>query len=58
MEVNLLFGRMVRKLKADGYVGVVCVEFVTNQNLLDAGWDFSRETARLKEILDQALAAA
>ena len=52
------FGRIIRKLKADGYDGVVCVEFVTNRDLLDAGWDFKRETARLKQILDEALAAA
>jgi len=51
------FGRIIRKLKADNYDGVVCVEFVTKQELLDAGWDFKRETARLKEILDEALAA-
>ena len=52
------FGRIARKLKADNYDGVVCVEFVTRQELLDAGWDFRRETARLKQILDEALAAA
>jgi len=50
------FGRMIRKLKADGYDGVVCVEFVTSDQVLEAGWDMKRETARLKEILDQALA--
>ncbi|MCC7265204.1 MAG: sugar phosphate isomerase/epimerase [Candidatus Latescibacteria bacterium] len=52
------FGRMVRKLKADQYEGVICVEFVTNQKLLDAGWDFRRETARLKQLLETALAEA
>ena len=51
------FGRMIRKLKADEYDGVVCVEFVASQEVLDAGWDMKRETARLKEILDDALAA-
>ena len=49
------FRRMLLKLKADDYDGVVCVEFVTNQELLDEGWDFKTETARLKEILDEAL---
>ena len=51
------FGRMIRKMVADGYDGTICVEFVTNQDLLDAGWDMKGETARLKEILDEALAA-
>ena len=50
------FGRMIRKLKADQYDGVVCVEFVTNQEVLAADWDMRGETARLKEILDAALA--
>lgn len=51
------FGRMLRKLRADGYEGVVCVEFVTSQAVLDAGWDMKRETARLKQLLEEALAA-
>ena len=51
------FGRLLRRLHADGYDGDVCVEFVTKQELLDAGWDFRRETARLKQILDTALEA-
>lgn len=50
------FGRMVRQLEAEDYDGVICVEFVTNEDLLEAGWDFKRETARLKQILDEALA--
>jgi sugar phosphate isomerase/epimerase len=50
------FGRLMRRLEADGYQGVICVEFVTKQELLDAGWDFVRETARLKQILEDALA--
>jgi sugar phosphate isomerase/epimerase len=56
-EGTIDFGRIIRKLKADNYNGVVCVEFVTNPDLLDAGWDFKCETARLKQILDEALAA-
>ena len=51
------FGRIIRKLKADNYDGIVCVEFVTTQDILDADWDVKHETARLKQILDEALAA-
>lgn len=51
------FARLIRRLHADGWEGDVCVEFVTKQELLDAGWDFRRETARLKAILDAALEA-
>lgn len=54
-EGTIDFGRLIRKLKADAYDGVVCVEFVTTQDLLDQGWDFKKETARLKEILEEAL---
>lgn len=50
------FPRLMRKLDADDYEGVVCVEFVTQEPLLEAGWDFKTETARLKQILDEALA--
>jgi len=50
------FRRLMRKLEADGYQGVICVEFVTKQELLDAGWDFAHETGRLKQILEEALA--
>ncbi|MEW6749465.1 MAG: sugar phosphate isomerase/epimerase [Candidatus Latescibacterota bacterium] len=57
-EGSIDFRRLIGKLKADRYDGVVCVEFVTAQPLLDAGWDFQRETARLKEILEGALAAS
>lgn len=52
------FRRVLRKLRADGYDGVVCVEFVTSQAVLDAGWDMRRETARLKQVLEDGLAAA
>ena len=54
-EGSIDFGRLIRKLQADGYDGVICVEFVTQQELLDAGWDLQRETARLKQILEEAL---
>jgi hypothetical protein len=47
----------MRRLQADRYEGVICVEFVTRQELLEAGWDFVRETGRLKQILEDALAA-
>ena len=49
------FRRLVRTLKAENYEGVVCVEFVTRQELIDQGWDFKVETGRLKEILEEAL---
>ncbi len=55
-EGSIDFGRIVRKLKEANYDGAICVEFVTKQELLDEGWDFRRETARLKEILEDALA--
>ena len=57
-EGSIDFGRLMRKLEADRYDGVICVEFVTQQELLDAGWDFRRETARLKQILEEALGVA
>ncbi len=49
------FHRLVRRLRDDGYDGTICVEFVSSQAVLDAGWDVRRETARLKEILEDAL---
>jgi len=55
-EGTIDYGRIVRNLKEASYDGAICVEFVTKQELLDAGWDFKRETARLKEILEDALA--
>ncbi len=51
------FTRIIRKLQADRFDGTVCVEFVTNQAVIDAGWDMEHETARLKQILEDALAA-
>jgi len=55
-EGSIDFSRLVHQLDAEGYDGVICVEFVTNEDLLKEGWDFRRETARLKQILDEALA--
>ncbi|MAE63036.1 MAG: hypothetical protein CMJ18_02085 [Phycisphaeraceae bacterium] len=49
------FPRIVRKLEADRYDGVFCVEYVTSQAVLDAGWDVIEETAKLKGILEDAL---
>ena len=37
----------------DGYDGVMSVEFVTTQDMAD--WDMPAETARLKQILEDAL---
>lgn len=49
------FARLVRKLQTDGYDGVMSVEFVTTEDILTAGWDMQHETARLKQILEEAL---
>ena len=51
------FGRLIRKLKADNYDGVISVEFVTTPEVLDAGWDLKAETARLKKVVEEAVAA-
>ncbi len=55
-EGTVDFARIIDKLKADGYDGVVCIEFVEKQELLDAGWDMQQQTARLKQIVEDALA--
>ncbi len=55
-EGSIDFPRLVRRLDDDAYDGVICVEFVTQEPLLEAGWDFKVETARLKQILDETLA--
>jgi sugar phosphate isomerase/epimerase len=47
------FPRLVRKMLQDGYDGVMSVEFVTTQDT--AAWDMPAETARLKQILKDAL---
>ena len=46
---------MCKKLKADKFDGVVSVEFVSSPEVLEKGWDLKVESARLKEILDEAL---
>ena len=51
------FGRVVRKMKQDGFDGVISVEFVSSPEVLEKGWDIRNESARLKEILDEAIAA-
>ena len=52
------FNRMMRKLKADNYDGVVTIEFVSAPDVLEAGWDLKEETARMKKVVEDALAAA
>ncbi|MDA0338103.1 MAG: hypothetical protein O2782_23275 [bacterium] len=47
------FPRLVRRMLQDGYDGVMSVEFVTTQDMAD--WDMPAETARLKQILEDAL---
>ena len=51
------FGRIVRKMKDDSFDGVFSVEFVSSPEVLEKGWDLKAESARLKEILDDAVAA-
>jgi len=50
------FNRMGRKLKDDGYNGVVTVEFVAAPDVIEAGWDMKEETGRMKQVIDAALA--
>ena len=57
-EGTIDFGRVVRKMKQDGFDGVVSVEFVSAPEVLEKGWDLRAESARMKEILEEALAAA
>ena len=51
------FDRVVRKMKQDNFDGVISVEFVSSPEVLEKGWDLKQESARLKEILDAAVAA-
>ena len=51
------FGRVVRKMKDDGFDGFISVEFVSSPEVLEKGWDVRAESARLKKILDEAVAA-
>ena len=50
------FNRMGRKLKDDGYNGVVTVEFVAAPDVIEAGWDMKEETGKMKQVIDAALA--
>ena len=51
------FGRVIRKMKQDNFDGIIAVEFVSAPDVLEAGWDLREESARLKEILEEALAS-
>ena len=48
----------MRKLQADDYDGVICVEFVTNPAVVEAGWNVEHETGKLKRMLEDGLAAS
>ena len=50
------FGRMMSKLKADNYNGVVTIEYVAAPDVIEAGWDMAEETAKLKTVIEEALA--
>jgi len=50
------FKRLVGKLKADGYDGVVTVEFVSAPDVIEAGWDLKEETAKMKKVIEEAMA--
>ena len=49
------FKRVMNKLKADKFDGVVSVEFVSSPEVLEKGCDLKVESARLKEILEESL---
>jgi len=51
------FGRLMGKLQADGYDGVVTVEFVAAPDVIEAGWDMVEETAKMKRVIEAALTA-
>jgi sugar phosphate isomerase/epimerase len=51
------FGRVIRKMKQDGFDGIISIEFVSAPEVLEKGWDLREESARLKEIVDEAIAA-
>ena len=50
------FGRMIQKMHDDGFDGFISVEFVSAPEVIEAGWNIRKESARLKEILDEAVA--
>ena len=43
-------------MHGDNYDGIISVEFVSAPDVIEAGWDIRKESARLKEILDDAVA--
>ena len=49
------FGRVVNKMKADNFDGFISVEFVSSPEVLEKGWNLREESARLKQILDDAI---
>ena len=51
------FKRMMSKLHADQYDGVVTIEFVAAPDVIEAGWDMQEETGKMKKVIDDALAA-
>ena len=51
------FNRLVGKLKEDDYDGVVTIEFVAAPDVIEAGWDMKEETAKMKKVVEDALAA-
>ena len=50
--------RLIRKLKADGFDGAICVEYAASKGDVEAGWDFEQVTSRMKEIVEQTVAAS
>ena len=52
------FERLLRTLKADNYDGVVTIEFVSAPDVIEAGWDMQAETAKMKKVVEDALAAS
>ena len=50
------FTRLVNKLKTDKYDGVVTVEFVAAPDVIEAGWDLKEETAKMKKVIEEAMA--
>ncbi|MDP6154002.1 MAG: sugar phosphate isomerase/epimerase [Phycisphaeraceae bacterium] len=54
-EGDIDFARIIGSLKAGGFDGVICTEFMSRSEQLEAGWDFQKETARLRDVLVEAL---
>ena len=51
------FRALVRRLKKDNYDGVVTIEFVSSPDVIEAGWDMKAETAKMKQLVEDALNA-